>query len=161
MDNIIRPAARHQDCRYVQEIRHEPMEPWHAYDVLLAVSGYGWDDMIDWADYVIGADLDRIGQVMTGSIGRDYEITGSFLQHGGTCRATPELQTEQGLLSVAGISRTLGFPVKIAWYNQTRVLTFFTVFHDEELMERYAETMVRRIFGEKNAMMLGKPSEDA
>ena len=62
-----------------------------------------------------------------------------------------------GVLSVAGISKTLGAPMKIVWINQTQVLRFFTLVEDELLIKKYAETTIRRTFGTDNAMKLGKP----
>lgn len=50
---------------------------------------------------------------------------------------------------MAGI---IGGPVKIVWLNQTRVLRMFTPVNDEELLTRYAETVIRRSFGTAEAM---------
>ena len=40
------------DVTFIQEIKHIAANPWHQYDVLLAAKGYGWEMMIDWADYM-------------------------------------------------------------------------------------------------------------
>ena len=61
------------------------------------------------------------------------------------------------MLAVGGISRVLKAPVKIVWFNQTRILRFFTPVGDEQLMTRYIETVIRRTFGTKDAMKLAKP----
>ena len=64
------------------------------------------------------------------------------------------------LLAIGGISRTLMMPVKIVWFNQTRVLRFFTPVDDEILLTKYIETVIRRTFGTKDAMKLAKPVPD-
>ena len=64
------------------------------------------------------------------------------------------------MLAIGGISRTLKMPVKIVWFNQTRVLRFFTPVDDEMLLTKYIETVIRRTFGTKDAMKLAKPVPD-
>ena len=131
--------------------------PWHLYDVLLAAQGYGWDMMRDWADYMAEADLGNISQVRSFSAGtEDLDVTESYLAHGGRCLETPELEEENGGLSVGGLSKTLKAPMKIVWYNQTRVLRFISPVGDETLIRRYAETVIRRTFGTADAMKLAK-----
>lgn len=145
------------DITFIQEIKHIPAGPWHQYDVLLAARGYGWEMMLGWADYMAGADLEHISEVTAGALGAgDRNITASW-QASGSCRKTPELAMEAGFLSIAGISKALKAPMKIVWINQTRVLRFFTLLDDEQLIRRYAETVVRRSFGTENAMKPGKP----
>ena len=151
------PAEYLDDITFIQELKHIPAGPWHQYDVLLAARGYGWEMMLDWADYMAGADLEHISQVTAGTLGAgDRDITSSW-QTSGSCRKTPELAAESGFLSIAGISRELKAPMKIVWINQTRVLRFFTLLDDELFVRKYAETVVRRSFGTENAMKLGKP----
>ena len=145
------------DITFIREMKHISAGPWHQYDVLLAARGYGWDMMKDWADYMTDADLEHISQVTTGSLGtQEKDITKSYTDNGGKCKNAPELETEMGILSVAGISRTLKAPMKIVWINQTRVLRFFTLIDNELLVKKYVETMIRRTFGKENAMKLGK-----
>lgn len=146
------------DITFIKSTKHLRAGPWHQYDVLLTAQGYGWEMMKDWADYMVQADLERISQVTVGSLGaEEIEITQSYLSSGGECNRTPDLNTERGTLSVAGISKTLKAPVKIVWFNQTQVLRFFTTLEDDTLMAKYAETVIRRTFGTNNAMRLGKP----
>lgn len=146
------------DITFIREIKHIPAGPWHQYDVLLAARGYGWDTMKDWADYMSEADLEHISQVTTGSFGiQEKDITKSYTDNGGRCKNTPELNVEMGVLSVAGMSKTLKAPMKIVWINQTQVLRFFTLVDDELLIKKYVETTIRRTFGTGNAMKLGKP----
>ena len=146
------------DITFIHEIKHIPAGSWHQYDVLLAARGYSWDMMKDWADYMSDADLEHISQVTVASPGaQEKDVTQSYADHGGKCKNTPELDVEMGMLSVAGMSKTLRAPMKIVWINQTKVLRFFTMTEDEVLMKKYVETMVRRSFGTKDAMKLGKP----
>ena len=153
------PASEYlDDITFIREIKHITAGPWHQYDVLLAARGYGWDMMKDWADYMSDADLEHISQVTTGSLGvQEKDITKSYTDNGGKCKDTPELNLEMGILSVAGMSKTLRAPMKIVWINQTQVLRFFTLIEDELLIKKYVETTIRRTFGTDNAMKLGKP----
>ena len=57
------------DITFIRDIKHFQAGPWHQYDVLLAARGYGWDMMIDWADYMSVSDLGHISQVTTGYMG--------------------------------------------------------------------------------------------
>ena len=149
------------DITFIREIKHIPAGPWHQYDVLLAAHGYGWDMMKDWADYMADADLEHISQVTTSTLGiQEKDITKSYTDNGGRCKNTPELHAEMGVLSVAGMSKTLKAPMKIVWINQTQVLRFFTLINDEMLIKKYVETMIRRTFGTEHEMKLGKPIPD-
>lgn len=47
--------------------------------------------------------------------------------------------------------------MKIVWFNQTKILRFFTIIDDDTLIKKYAETVVRRTFGTPDAMKLAKP----
>lgn len=135
---------------------------WQQYDVVLDARGYGWDAMKDWADYMAEADLEHISEVMVGTLGAEKRnLTESYASHGGKCKQTPELETEQGYLSIAGNSRTLMAPMKIVWINQTNTLRFFTLERKDFLMMKYVETVVRRTFGTADAMKLGKPLHEA
>ena len=74
----------------------------------------------------------------------------------------PELNTERGMLAVGGMSRMLHrCPVKIVWFNQTRIIRIFTFPNDDELLLRYAETLIRRTFGTPDAMKPAKPVSSA
>ena len=104
------------------------------------------------------ADLEFISEVTAGSLGaQGKDITASYSSNGSKCKSTPELYTEMGVLSVAGMSKALKAPMKIVWINQTQVLRFFTLSDDELMLKKYIETMVRRTFGTEDAMKLGKP----
>ena len=54
------------DITFIEDMKHIQAGPWHQYDVLFAAQGYGWDMMIDWADYMTESDLEHISQVTTG-----------------------------------------------------------------------------------------------
>jgi len=45
----------------------------------------------------------------------------------------------------------------VVWFNQTRVLRFFTTIDDDTLMTKYIETVIRRTFGTEDAMKLAQP----
>ena len=147
-----------EDMTFIRQIRSTPLGNWRQYDILLAARGYGWDMMRNWADYVASADLEMISQVTTGALGaEETDVTQSYRQSGRKCENTKELERENGMLSIAGLSKTLGAPVKIVWVNQTNTLRLFTTEKSNLRVSCYVETMVRRTFGTKDAMKLGKP----
>lgn len=160
---VAEPSA--PECEYLNDItfikamrQQEVPGGWQQYDVLLDARGYGWEMMKDWADYMAMADLEHISQVEAGILGGEkQDVTRSYTDHGGKCKQTPELNTEQGMLSMAGFSRALKAPVEIVWINQTQTLRFFTTTADEVLIRKYVETVIRRTFGTENAMKSGKP----
>lgn len=152
-----------EDITFIRNMHH--ISPggtiWQQYDVVLDARGYGWDTMKDWADYMAEADLEQISQVTAGTLwAQEQNITDSYASHGGKCKQTPELETEQGFLSLAGNSKILATPMKIVWINQTNTLRFFTLEKSDFQMLKYIETMVRRTFGTADAMKLGKPLEN-
>ena len=154
----IAPTEYLDDITFIRDMKHIAAGSWHQYDVLLAARGYGWDMMKDWADYMAEADLEFISEVTAGSLGaQGKDITASYSSNGSKCKSTPELYTEMGVLSVAGMSKALKAPMKIVWINQTQVLRFFTLSDDELMLKKYIETMVRRTLGTEDAMKLGKP----
>lgn len=145
------------DITFIKTMTHIASGTWQQYDVLLDARPYGWETMKDWADYLAEADLEGISQVEIGTMGGEkQDVTSAFALHGNKCKETPELATEQGMLSVAGFSKNYGAPMKIVWVNQTRTLRLLTLKEEDLLMRKYAETLVRRTFGTENAMKLGK-----
>lgn len=150
------------DSTFIKTMIHAAAGEWQQYDVVLDARGYGWDTMKEWADYMAVADLEHISQVEAGILGeKKQDVTQSYADHGGKCQQTPELNTEQGMLSIAGFSKVLKGPVKIVWMNQTQKLRFFTLTDDELLLRKYVETVIRRTFGTKDAMKAGKPKPAA
>ena len=114
--------------------------------------------MVDSADYMTKADLDNIGTVSVSFlIGSPEEERVDEYRACGSIKEMNSLKEEAGALGLGGISRIVGAPVKIVWINQTRVLRFFSPVDDEDLMLRYAETVIRRTFGTENAMKKYKP----
>ena len=147
------------DVTFISGMRHivAPDGHWQQYDVILNARGYGWDMMKAWADYLSGADLEHISEVIAGTMGEaERSVTQSYIDHGRKCTQTPELDAEQGMLSIAGMSKVLLAPVKIVWINQTNQLRLFTTVDDESALRKYVETMIHRSFGTKDAMKLGK-----
>ena len=62
-------------------------------------------------------------------------------------------------LGLGGMSKIIGAPVKIVWFNQTRVIRIFTPADNEDLLTKYAETMIRRSFGTPDEMKKAKPAK--
>lgn len=114
--------------------------------------------MIDWADYMTSADLENISKVSKNSIpgANDEDILEEFLNYK-SFKEMPSLKMESGVLSIGGISKSIGVPVMIVWTNQTQFLRILTVIDNDEILRRYTETMIRRTFNTPDAMKLAKP----
>lgn len=141
------------DKSYIAELHHIE-GPWHQYDFLLAANGYGWDYIVDSADYMTKAELEHIGTVSVSRImgAPEIELIDEFNAAGSSIKAMKSLSEEAGALGLGGMSKIVGGPVKVVWINQSRVLRLFTPANDEDLMTRYAETIIRRTFGTPDAM---------
>ena len=146
------------DTSYIVEYRHIS-GPWQQYDFRLT-SGYGWDYMVDSAEYMALADLDNIGTVSVSAISgaSDEERIDEYRTCNRSFKAMPSLKHEWGVLGIGGMSQVYeGAPVKLVWFNQTNVLRMFTPVDDEDKALRYAETVIRRSFNTENAMKKAKP----
>ena len=70
------------DVTYIKDIRHMQMGPWHQYDILLDAQSYGWDYILDSADYMAAADLKHINEVQTGDLKvQTVDITDPYHEH--------------------------------------------------------------------------------
>ena len=117
------------------------------YDILLATRGYGWDDIIEAADYLASADMDYIDSISTSSpTSPTEELVHAYRQSKGRLKDLSLLAEEKGSLGLAGHSRKFDRSLKIVWYNQTRVLRIFSMFDDAALIREYVETMMQRAF---------------
>lgn len=146
------------DVSYIAELKHIE-GAWNQYDFLLASQGYGWNYMVDSADYMTNAELENIGTVSVSKIlgANEEELIDEFRSVGGSIRKMSSLSEEAGALGLGGMSKIIGGPVKIVWLNQTRVIRIFTPINDEDLLTRYAESVIRRNFGTPDAMKKAKP----
>lgn len=63
------------DISFIQDIKHISQGPWHQYDILLAAKEYGWDFILEWADYMASDDLYQIQQVTVAPIAGEKEKT--------------------------------------------------------------------------------------
>lgn len=146
------------DMSYIADLKHFE-GPWNQYDFLLASQGYGWDYILDSAEYMINAELEHIGTVSVSKVlgANEVELIDELNSAGGSIKKMKSLAEEAGALGIGGMSKIVGGPVKIVWINQTRVIRIFTPANDEDLLTRYAESVIRRNFGTADAMKKGKP----
>ena len=146
------------DITFIQDMKHTPLESCHRYDILLAAQCYGWNFMVEWADYMGSSDLPKITEVIVGEFGGGRSnITEQFFQNNSKLSGLVEIEEEQGFLSIKGISTILKREIVLVWYNQTRAMRIFTLIDDEQLIMQYAESVVRWNFGTEDTMKLGKP----
>ena len=150
------------DLSYIATMEHITDGTWHQYDVLLAAGGYGWNYMVDSAAYLESEELNDISKlsvaVLSGS--EDIELIDEYKASGATSVKEFEKlseENEMGVLAIGGISRTIGAPVMVVWFNQTNTLRVFTTVDDDTLMTKYVETLIRRTFGTEDAMKLAQP----
>lgn len=144
---------------YIVRFEHTEARGWHQYTIQLT-SGYNWGYMLSSADYLIATDIVDLQQVeyslVAGAPG--VNITSNFKTSKTKLQDYPELQNERGVLSIAGTSRNARIPLKIIWFNQTSIMRFITPgINNEELIRKYAESVIRRNFGTPDAMRMGKP----
>jgi len=147
------------DVSYIKEMMHIQNGSWQQYDILSASSGYGWDYMVDAAAYMESADLDNISTLTTAEMANmpETEHIAAYRETQVSIKDFDLLSVERGQLAVGGISRVLKAPIKIVWFNQTRILRVFTPIDDDILITKYVETVIRRTFGTEDAMKLAKP----
>jgi len=105
------------------------------------------------------ADLDNISTITTSEMANmpETEFIDDYRKTDGNIKDFKPLHVEAGQLAIGGTSRVLGTPVKIVWFNQSRIMRVFTRIDDELLMRKYVETVIRRSFGTEDAMKLAKP----
>ena len=152
------------DLSYVAQLRSRqlPSGVWYQYDILLAARPYGWDACVELAAYLESADLDNISTLTVAEIANapTTELIDKYKESGGTIRDFDILSHEFGVLGLGGISRVIGAPVQIFWFNQTKVLRLDTILNDDELILRYVETLIRRTFGTDDAMRRAKTAAE-
>lgn len=156
-------ADRIDDMTFIRCIEHHFNLGWNEYMVVLAAQGYGWDFMVSWAADIAAADFEKIEHVSIAenAAGPRKDITSEYINDPVICRM-PSLAQEQGVLLIGGFSRKMKAPIMIVWYNQTQVLKISSpasmdLLEADHLIERYAETVIRRSFGTENEMKLAKP----
>ena len=108
-------------------------------------------------------DLDQIGTVQAAKVpgGAETELIDEYESTGRSVKAMPSLVREGADLGIGGLSLILGAPLKIVWFNHTRVIRIYPPVNDEKLMTRYAETLIRRTFATPDAMKLARPVKES
>lgn len=83
---------------------------------------YGWNFVLKAAQYIIDADfMDDLQRVATADIAgdKDKEWLEEVRSAGNKLVDCPNVSAEQGVLIVSGLSRIMGCPMQIMFYNQT------------------------------------------
>ena len=143
-----------EDKTYIRAASHVACGPWHQYDVLLNVPIYGWEYILNWAEYMVSSDMKQIDQVTVAGIGtEDKNITPEFDSDKGI-KAMPTVADEYAMFGLAGISNMTRGPIKIVWFNQTKMLRFFVATRNADFILKYTDTMVGRTFGTDKQMRL-------
>ncbi|MGN0695542.1 MAG: hypothetical protein ACI4J5_02115 [Oscillospiraceae bacterium] len=90
---------------------------------------YGYDFMLDAAQTVIDTDLkDDLQRVAVGRIAGagQEECIDDVRAAGNILRNCPKAAEENGVLIVSGISRIMGVPVQLMFYDQTNIIRLCT-----------------------------------
>lgn len=145
------------DITYIRDIYQIQCGSWEQYDVVMNTWGYSWETMIEWADYLIDADIENLDQVTIGGYKLGEINLVNEYKKVKKCKRVKSLEEEQSTLGIAGKSKVLKQNIKIVWINQTNRLRLFAMIKDIVLIEKYLETVIRRTFGTENQMKLGKP----
>lgn len=130
----------------VVALDHKQEGPWHQYDVLTDTV-YGWQTILDWADYMIKTDIADVQYVTACASpnGEEIDYSLEYAFHEGV-KKVPQFAREQALLGVAGHSRSLHIPMKIVWLTNTKVIRFFIMTDDEKMIREYAAKTIKRSF---------------
>lgn len=153
-----------EECSYIGYISKSKPGPLYQYDVIVS-SSYGWDYMVDTAQYLSEKELDisegkgtiTVSPFAGSSINK--EIIGEYYETGNV-KELPGIKCEQGVLGIGGMSNIFKSPLKVYWYNQTNMMRVFSVVDDEAVMKRYIETIIRRKFATFDEMKYYKPISD-
>lgn len=86
---------------------------------------YGWDFILEATQFLVDTDIEQVQQLQVGVLGREeIDILHELAPAGRQVHNTSAAK-EQGFLSVSGINRTMGCPMKILFVNQTAGLRVF------------------------------------
>lgn len=111
---------------------------------------YGYDFMLDAAQVVIDTDFqDKLQRVAVSNIvgGKDREMLDEAAAHKNILRDCPEIQEENGTLTISGISRLMECPIQLIFFNQTNVVRLLCPFkkyfeeHGEHVFDNYMNSI--------------------
>lgn len=130
----------------VRQLRPMADGPWEGYEFRLS-GDYGWQYMLENAQYMADADLRDVGSVTAGAnpMGENRQFIEEVQANGGRIDTCPALHDERENLGVGGISRTFGVPTKVVWYNRTDLLRVFVRGEARDIVD-YARHIVKRDF---------------
>lgn len=144
-DNVDNSRDIIDEMDYVAAIKFVAGSP-NEYDFLLMEQPYNWAYVVDFADYLVKVDFERVDsiQVSEGTEADELDLINEFHETAGFVRKMSSLQNEFKTLSMRGLSKALGVPIKIVFTNQTRMVRIFATSDDEVTMARYTDAIVGR-----------------
>ncbi|MBO5078034.1 MAG: hypothetical protein J5584_10635 [Clostridia bacterium] len=169
-EKAARPKEMTPDESYIRSISKNPlMMPYdtpekgyyYQYSIILAARPYGWSYMTGTANYMASADLDNVSNLIIEDpdAKQKTELIEQYRESGVSIKDFMPLKEEHGMLTICGISRALGKPVRITWYNQINRFNIVSTETNEVLIRGYAESIIRRNFGTQDNMKLAKTGE--
>lgn len=131
-------------------MKHSVQKGWHRYDFLLT-GGYGWDYILNTAQYLMDSDLDVRMVEKTMSLGSKPVSIFNEVKEAGSIKNCASALAEGSSFSIGGGSKELGCIVMISFTNQTSVLTVFTMAVDKsDVIENYVEKLIIHKFKKNN-----------
>lgn len=149
------------DVSFIKELKHSQAGAFEQFDILLDARIYGWQTILNWADYLLKTDIDHLSSMTFVGIpgGEELELIEKYKESGQDILHFDFLNHEGSAFSIAGSSRVLNDKVKTVWFNQTKTLRFFCLTKDETTVRKYLETICRKNFGTPDDMKLARPHE--
>jgi len=152
---FVLPNEELDDFSYLLRTQVKKIDSFYCYS--FHVSGrYGWHYMLSSVDYMTAAEIEELVSVKVGDMGSTLDVTAAYHANGKDCSKTPELRRENGKIILSGFSKCLREPIQLIWVNQTNVIQLLLPMEDQDLAERYMETVIRRSFGTKDALKRAK-----
>lgn len=107
-------------------LTHEvgPDGVWGQYEYRMTWP-YDWDFVLEATQSLLDSDMEQVQQLQVGVLGREeIDIVHELAPAGRRIHNTSAAK-ERGFLSISGISRAMGCPMKVVFVNQTAGLRVF------------------------------------
>ncbi len=159
-DDKIKTLSDRSYIRYISinNTAYVPLSGWKAFDVVLDTRPYGWEYIVDSADYLANSDITPTDLTVYDLSGSKVELYDQLTKARCAVKAIRQLESEYSSLALMGHSKVLELPVRILWFNQTNRMRVYGATEDISLVTRYVETVIRRTFNTPDAMALATPA---
>ena len=145
----------------IREMDHHRSGVWHWYSIRLNERNLGWDQILERAEYVRGADIAWLGSLSVTDINKQkQELIEQYRGFNGPLPEFAPLYPVREALTLSGNSRYFGLPIQITWYRHTSAMRLTTGDPDPNRIRAYVENMVQRSFpAAVSAVPRSRPAE--